>query len=137
VVHAATVDWKYYPDEIICGGFLDAADRAFGDFNWVFMQDNARPHVCKAMMEAFTNLAVQVLPSWPPYRPNLNITEIIWAIMKRRVEARKPKTLDVSIAVLSEVRGNLFMSTINRLIAQMASRLIQVIAGNGHTIQHV
>jgi hypothetical protein len=131
------VDWKYYHDEIICGGFLDSADRAFRDFNWVLMQDNARPHVCKAMMEAFTNLAVQVLPNWPPYSPDLNIIETIWAIMKRRVESIKPKTLDALIAVLFEVWDNLSVSTINGLIAEMPNRLIQVITGNGHTFQHV
>jgi hypothetical protein len=137
VVHTGTVDWKYYHNEIICRGFRDAADRAFGYFNWVLMQDNAHPHVCKAMKEAVTNLAVQVLPNWPLYSPYLNIIETIWAIMKRRVEASKPKTLDALIAVLFEVWDNLSVSTINGLIAQMPNRLIQVIAGNGHIIQHV
>jgi hypothetical protein len=119
VVHAATVDWKYCNDEIVCCRFLDSADRAFGDFNWVFMQDNARPHVCNAMMEAFTNLAAQVLTNWPPYGPDLNIIETIWAIMRRRVEARQPKTLDALIAVLFEVWEDLSVSTINGLLAQM------------------
>jgi hypothetical protein len=82
VVHATTVDWKYYHDEIICGGFLNPADRAFGYFNWVLMQDNAHPHVCKRMMKAFTNMVVQVLPNWPPYSPDLDIIETIWVIKK-------------------------------------------------------
>jgi hypothetical protein len=89
------------------------------------------------MMEAFTNPAVQVLPNWPPYSPDLNIIETIWAIMKRRAEARQPKILGALIAVLFEVWDNLSVSTINGLLAQIPNRLIQVITGNGHTIQHV
>jgi hypothetical protein len=62
IVHSGTVDWKYYHDEIIVGsGLLDACDAAFGDDKWVLMQDNARPHICKLMMEAFSNLRVNGL----------------------------------------------------------------------------
>jgi hypothetical protein len=57
--------------------------------------------------------------------------------MKRRVEAREPKTLSALIAILFEVWDNLSVPTINVLLAQMPNRSTQVIAGNGHTIQHV
>jgi hypothetical protein len=50
---------------------------------------------------------------------------------------QQAKTVDALIAVLFEVWDNLSVSTINGLITQMPNRLIQVIAGNGHTIQYV
>jgi hypothetical protein len=137
-VHQATVNWEYYHDEIILGpGVLDAADSAYGHFDWFLTQDNARPHICKAMMEALSNLAVRVLPNWPPYSPDLNIIEVIWAIMKRRVEAQHPTTMADLRRVVLDVWENLSLVTINGLIAQMPARVAKVIEGNGHIIQHL
>jgi hypothetical protein len=52
IVDEGTVDWSSYRYEIIFGSeLLDAADAAFGEFNWVLMQDSARPYICKAMID--------------------------------------------------------------------------------------
>jgi hypothetical protein len=56
--------------------------------------------------------------------------------MKRRVEAKYPKTLGDLIRVLLEVWEDLSLATINELIAQMPNRLIQVIARNGQMIEY-
>jgi hypothetical protein len=42
---------------------------AFDDFNWVLMQDNARHHICKAMMETLSNLNGSAFANWPVTAP--------------------------------------------------------------------
>jgi hypothetical protein len=132
-----TVDWASSHDEIIVrSGLPDAADQVFGAFNWVLMQHNTRPHLSKAMMAALSNRAVELLANWPPDSPDLNIIEVIWAIMKRRVESQQPWTLAELKHVILEVWENLSVVTINGLIAQMPLRVAKVIEGNRYTMFH-
>lgn len=49
-----------------------------------FMQDNARPHIAKSTLDFFKNQNIRLL-SWPPYSPDLNIIEQIWAILSQAV----------------------------------------------------
>ena len=35
-------------------------------------------------------LGVNLLKDWPPFSPDLNIIEVVWAIMESRVEMRNP-----------------------------------------------
>jgi hypothetical protein len=73
------VDWKYRRDETIVGsGFWDAAEAAFSNFNCALKQDNARPHICKVMMEVLSNFNVSVWAKYSPYGPDLNIIKVIW-----------------------------------------------------------
>ena len=58
------------------------------------MQDNARPHVSNETLSVLQELEINILKDWPPYSPDLNIVEVVWAIMENRVEALQPKTMD-------------------------------------------
>jgi hypothetical protein len=113
---------------------LGEADAAFGDFNCVLMQDNARLHVLKSMMKVLFNLSVSELANWSASSPDRNIIEVIWAIMKRRTEGQHPKKLDKWKAVLIDVWDNFSVVKINGLAAQMPTRVAQVTAEGAHTI---
>lgn len=124
---------KYF-DDIICGsGFLDDADQAFGSTDWIFQQDNARPHVRKDVIEGMLNLDMKLL-DWPPYSPDLNIIETVWAIMKRRVELRNPSTVEELRTIVQEVWDELSFDTIHGLIMSIPGRMQQVINIEGYTI---
>lgn len=59
----------------------------------VFMQDGARCHVSKETMTYLEqNKRIAVLHEWPPYSPDLNPIEHLWASMKKRVADQKPST---------------------------------------------
>ena len=61
----------------------------------------------------------------------------IWAIMKRRINQQRPQSIDELKQTILNVWENVSYNTINALVAEMPRRLIQVIAMNGMTIQHL
>lgn len=123
-----------YYNQILCGsGMFNEANAVYGERQWIFQQDNARPHVKKDVIERIKNLGINILP-WPPYSPDINVIETIWAIMKRRVDQQAPKSIEELKEIIIEVWNNLNFQTINGLIADIPRRLIQVITNEGKTI---
>lgn len=56
----------------------------------IFMQDNARPHVALAAKGFFKNNRINLLDYWPPYSPDLNMIETLWARLSKVVKDRAP-----------------------------------------------
>ena len=100
------------------------------------MQDNARPHVSKETLAVLNELDIDLLPDWPPYSPDLNIIEVIWAIMEKRVEVFQPKTVDELIQIIIDVWENLSFTTINGLIDEIPDRLEKVNTNPSHSIHY-
>ena len=75
-----------------------------------------------------------LLKDWPPYSPDLNIIEVIWAIMKRRLDAIPSATLDQMKVVIMQVWNELEFSTINKLVDSIYNRMALVIAKGGERV---
>ena len=105
---------------------LEAADNHWGVDGWVFQQDNAPSHTSNVTKAVLSELSVKLLEDWPPYSPDLNIIETIWAIMKSRIEKKSPQTLDDLKKIIIDVWEALTFETINGLIDTMHERLISV-----------
>lgn len=119
-----SVNTKNYIDKIILeSNFVEDADRCWGVGNWYFQQDNAPAHRSAETRAVLDELGLDLLQDWPPYSPDLNIIEVIWAIMEDRVEKRQPKTLDELKQVILDVWNNLGWQTINGLVDSMHNRL--------------
>ena len=74
--------------------------------NWGLLEDNARPQKEEYTLETFRDMHINVLTNWPPYSPDLSPIEIIWAIMGKRVEKARPKTIPELIQILNDVWYN-------------------------------
>ena len=128
------INGDFYYDHIICGSdFINDADKAFGGNVWILQQDNAPPHKRRDVIEGIENLDIKLL-DWPPCSPDLNIIEVIWAIIKRRIEAENPNDISELKILIQRVWDELTFQTINALIDDMPRRLIDVIKNNGFTI---
>ena len=86
--------------------------------------------VCKATLK---ELGIDVL-DWPPYSPDLNVIEVIWAIMEARIEKKNPKSIDELKQIIIQVWESISWGTINGLINSMNKRLKAVNANPKQTI---
>ncbi len=81
------------------------------DMDRVFMQDNARVHTAKIVMDWLDEKGYSVM-TWPPYSPDLNPIEMVWYRIKtyihkhhpelRRMTAEDEKVMDAIVNAVSE-----------------------------------
>ena len=109
---------------------------AGGVGNWIFQQDKAPAHRSLETKSVLNELGLEIL-DWPSYSPDLNVIEIVWAIMEAEVEARNPSSIDELKQVIIEVWENLKWPTINGLINSMEERLAKVNKSPDKTIYNL
>ena len=85
-------------------------------------------------MEHLRDLHVRLLANWPPYSPDLNIIEVVWAIMKHRLNAIQARTLAYVKRIVLQVWDELSFETINSLVEQMPKRMQAVVNKGGETV---
>ena len=135
VIVQGNVNSETYIDQIIFGSdLIESADDHFGIGNWKLMQDNARPHVSFETKAVLKELDIDLLDNWPPYSPDLNIIEVIWAIMGKRVEMLQPKTIEDLQRIVIEVWDKITFKTINGLVDGITDRLKKVNQSPGQSI---
>ena len=96
------------------------------------MDDSARPHIARAVVDFMRANAVTTLP-WPAVSPDLNPLEHVWDIIGRRMQARNPpvQTLDQLEAALHGEWMLLTREQIRRLTGSMRRRVESVIRVRG------
>ncbi|KFM72124.1 Transposable element Tcb1 transposase, partial [Stegodyphus mimosarum] len=103
---------------------------------FVFMDDNARPHRAKIVSECL-QLEDITRMDWPAFSPDLNPVEHVWDMLGRRVAARQPPPtclLELRRALLFEW-CNIPQDQIDNLILSMPRRCTDCIASSGrHTM---
>lgn len=99
--------------------------------NFLLMQDNARPHIARTVLNFFTENNIEVLPH-PPNSPDLNPIEHVWDIMGRRLQnlERPPTNLQQLEIALQQIWHEIPQATIRACI-NMHDRLQEVIQRRG------
>lgn len=102
---------------------------------FTLMQDNARPHVARVVMDCIQENNINVLP-WPAQSPDLNPIEHMWDILQRSV-LRLGMPIDTRQNLFEALREAWFaipQSDIDNLIQSMPRRCQAVLnARGGHT----
>lgn len=99
----------------------------------VFMQDNARPHSSESTKRFMRRNRVKVL-DWPPYSPDLNPIENLWAYLSKRVSVLAPFGTDaLEVAIVMEW-NRIPQSYINTLVTSFERRVKECIRVGGATI---
>lgn len=135
-------------DLVVIPGRLNAAEyintvleehvvpAAFGvGEDFLFMQDNARPHVAVATMNFLREVGIEVM-DWPALRPDLNPIEHVWDMLERRIRKRPnpPQTIQQLTQALTEEWERIPQEDLRKLVRSMTRRCESVIrAGGGHT----
>jgi hypothetical protein len=102
---------------------------------WWYLHDNDPKHAKSKLISTFLhNKGIHAI-DFPPYSPDLNPIENLFGLVKRKVDERKPKSLEERKAMLREewVRDDDEMRQLRlKLAHSMPERCRKVIARQGH-----
>jgi DDE superfamily endonuclease len=88
-----------------------------------FVQDNASSHNAPKSLKYISKYITPNIKSHPPQSPDLNPIELVWAILKSKVEVRRPTTLiQLQIAIL-ESWNEITIDTIRKCIDTLPRKL--------------
>ena len=107
--------------KILRDHLLQSAMRLFPPGQWWFQQDNDPKHTSRIVQDWIKGKGIDVL-DWPPYSPDLNPIENLWADVKRRAEAYNPKNVEELKIALHAVWKATDPRLLHSLIASMPKR---------------
>lgn len=111
-------------------------NKRFGNNGYVFQQDGASSHTA-AITINFLSQKVKLLKDdikWPANSPDLNVIEIIWAIIKSRINIEKVENKKDLFEKVKQIWDEIPIETINLLIDSFHSRIKTCIQLNGESL---
>ncbi|KAL0199464.1 hypothetical protein M9458_008004 [Cirrhinus mrigala] len=109
---------------------LPAADQLYGDTDFIFQQDLSPAHSAKATSTWFKDHGIPVL-NWPANSPDLNPTENLWGIVKRKMRYARPNNAEELKATIRATCALITPEQCHRLIDSMPRRIAAVIPAKG------
>ena len=100
------------------------------------MHDNAPSHSAASTKDNLARLKWKTL-NWPPFSPDLNPIENLWAIIKNRIYGRHTfDTVDLMDQVDREWKSFDRTATLINLVKSMPRRIREVIRNKGYPINY-
>nr|CAH7752365.1 unnamed protein product [Callosobruchus chinensis] len=125
-----TMTGAYYLQNII-NAIVQPLRNEIGD-QFIFMDDNARPHRTRAVQQALENGNIARL-EWPAMSPDMNPIEHVWDYVSRAIFNRNnpPRSTQELIVAATEEWDNIPQEVINNLIIGMHRRVDALIRSRG------
>lgn len=100
--------------------------------NFIFMDDNARPHRARTVQEVLEQGDITRL-DWPANTPDMNPIENMWDFVSRAIHKRMnpPQNAEELAAAAVEEWNNIPQEIINRLIVSMHRRVNMLLINRG------
>ncbi len=124
----STVNAAIYQD-ILEHFMLPSADKLYGDADFIFQQDLAPAHTAKGTKSWFNDHGVVL--DWPANSPDLNPTENLWDIVKRKMRDTRPNNTDDLKAAIKVTCASITPEQCHRLIVSMPRRINAVMHAKG------
>jgi transposase len=115
---------QMYIDNCVSSIFGDTTGR-------VFMQDGARPHTAKGTMKMLRKKNVTVFEDWPPYSPDLNPIEDLWALLNHNVSEAHATTKDELEAAVRHAWDGMDQGIVDNFCRSFPKRLQRCIERRG------
>ncbi len=116
--------------EVLEHFMLPAADKLYGDADFIFQQDLAPAHSAKATSTWFKDHGIPVL-NWPANSPDLNPIENLWCIVKRKMRYARPNNAEELKAAIRATWALITPEQCHGLIDSMPRRIAAVIQAKG------
>lgn len=100
---------------------------------WFFQQDNVRFHTTPETV-TYLHEKGATLIEWPPWSPDLNPIENLWNVIKARVYARFPQSMEEMEQAIREEWEATDLNFISRICRSMPRRLQLLLDNKGHKI---
>lgn len=113
---------------------LPSRHRLFQGRPCIFQQDNAKPHTASITTSWLRRRRIRVL-KWPACSPDLSPIENIWRIIKRKMQQRRPKTVEQLEAFIRQEWDNIPIPKLEQLVSSVPRRLQTVIKRRGDATQ--
>jgi hypothetical protein len=117
---------------------LPVAHHWFPRGGWTFVHDNAPCHKSKETTAFLTRKRIRCM-NWPPYSPDLNAIENMWAILKERIHRSAPPGSRSEMENLVKKiwsEDPVIQSACTKLSDSMVSRAWKVIDNKGAAIDY-
>jgi hypothetical protein len=127
---SGTIDATAY-QHILDSHLRPTALRWFGRHEWWYQQDNAPAHKAASTRRWLENHHIRVI-EWPPYSPDLNPIENLWALLKQ--EVHKESAIDRATVVNRAVEfwnSEIFQTHCRQLVDSMHRRCFECVRSNG------
>jgi hypothetical protein len=131
-----TINAETYQKMLKENKIFDKIKQCFNGSEVYFQQDGAKPHTAKSTIK-YIEEEIKLIRDLPLNSPAISPIEMLWAILKRIIAERQPKTLDELRTVLVEEWEKLPMVMINNLIESIPNRLKMVAENNGKQIGYL
>ena len=117
--------------KILKDNLVQAAERDFPRGEWWFLHDNGGTLRSKAVTEQMHRMGVLAL-DFPPYSPDLNPIENLWATLARAVEEHCCETVAALEAAVREEWKKIDKQHLRNLVRSMPERCAAVIEADGY-----
>jgi transposase len=115
-------------------------DELYPDGEWVLLQDNAPIHTANVVKTYLDNSpkihSYFTKRAFPPYSPDLNLIENIWAVMQEQVAQKGPTTKAQLKQEIVKAWKAIKDDHLHTLVASMPERLTEVLASKGAMTKH-
>ena len=116
---------EYYK-KVLCSNLppkICAKDLAKGkEDNWVFVQDNARWHKTREIMQYLEQEAPLYMRDFPPYSPEFNIIEDIWSQMAQAINEYEITSISSLKRHLKKAWADISWETVRKSVDSLPKR---------------